>query len=513
MPTVDEHIKEKLKKLPREDVQEFLAVKEELDKRQTENLAETFVPNKKAEEFIRQVGMNEVFINMFVAANGVGKSCALVNILNAICFGPPKHDLARSRWEKEWGEPPKSFFDYPLFNDFPYLKKGRIISDPTTIKEKIVPELKKWFPSNRYEVKYDTRKEGKLYESKWVTDTGFEFDLMTTEQDAKEFESTDIGFMLLDEPIPKSIYKACIARGRRGMIVIWGFTPLSYSAWIKDSIYDKRDGTMIDYVTADVWDNCDDVEGSRGILKRDHINRMISQYDENEREARIRGKFGHLLGLVHKGFEPKIHVIDPFDINKEDYVVGMALDTHPRVPDALSWMAIDSKGRKFIIAELWFKGTDAELKAEILKMEVGMRIVDRLIDPSGFNEDDRTTEVSFGERLKKQKLFFRPGSKKLHECIRRTDNAFKYEYRDGQMISAPELYIFRTCPRHIKELLGYVWDDYKGKTADDRTAKGQPKDKDDHFVENVHRLLIEEFKYHPVIRRKRNKKFNPHAHI
>ncbi|MFA5340688.1 MAG: hypothetical protein WC332_02820, partial [Clostridia bacterium] len=42
-----------------------------------------------------------------------------------------------------------------LYKDFPYLKRGRIVSDPTTIREKIIPELKLWFPSNRYEMKYD----------------------------------------------------------------------------------------------------------------------------------------------------------------------------------------------------------------------------------------------------------------------------------------------------------------------------------------------------------------------
>jgi phage terminase large subunit-like protein len=490
---------------------ELLQIQEELEKRNKENLAETYVPNKKAEEFIKQVGENKNFINMFVAANGVGKSCALANILNAICFGAPKHDRARSRWKKEWGEPPESFFNYLLFKEFPYLKKGRIVSDPTTIKEKIVPELKQWFPTNRYKVKYDTRKEGKQFESKWITDTGFEFDLMTTEQSAKEFESTDLGFIMFDEPIPRDIYLACIARGRRGMIVIWGFTPLKYSAWIKDDIYDKRDGEMVEYVTADVWENC---EGeTRGILKREHINRMISQYDENEIEARVNGKFGHLLGLVHKGFDPKIHIIDPFDIDRENYCVAMAVDTHPRVPEAVLWMAIDNKGRKFIIDELFYKGTDAEFSAEIKKKEVGMRIFDRLIDPSGYNEDDRTTEKSFADRLEKLGLSFRAGSKKLHECIKRTDNAFKYEYRDGQMIIEPEVYIFRSCTGLTKELQGYVWDEYKGKTADEKTPKGQPKDKDDHFVENLHRLLIEDYKFRPVIKRARNTNFNRHAHI
>ena len=481
--------------MPQTSLQKLLAIQAELERRSKENLSQTYIPNRKAEEFIKMVGENKTFVNMFVAANGVGKSCALANIINAICFGPPKHDLSRSRWKNEWGAPPETFFDYPLYRDFPYLKKGRIVSDPTTIKEKIIPELKMWFPSNRYDVHYDTKKEGKKFEAKWVTDTGFEFDLMTTEQDAKEFESTDLGWIVFDEPIPRDIYKACVARGRRGMIIIWGFTPLNYSAWIKDDIYDKRDGVMIDYVTADVWQNCEDIEGTRGMLSKTNIDRMISQYNQDEVTARVEGKFGHLLGLVHKLFDRKIHVIDPIDVRDSEYTSYMALDTHPRVPEAVSWMAVDRKGRKIIYDELFFKGTDIELAQVIKTKEAGRNIRDRLIDPSAYNEDKRTTEVSYAERLERQKLRFRPGSKKLIEGIRRTDRALKYEYKDGQMIVEPEIYITSNCVGHIKELLNYVWDEYRGRTADEKDPKAKPKDKDDHFIENVHRLLLEEFRF------------------
>src|SRR3990167_7185143 len=96
-----------------------------------ENKAIGYIPNGKAEQFIKMVGSGKNFINMFIAANGVGKSAAGVNIITNICYGA----------QNEW-------FDYPLFKSFPYVKKGRIISDPTTIKEKIIPELKKWFPGS-----------------------------------------------------------------------------------------------------------------------------------------------------------------------------------------------------------------------------------------------------------------------------------------------------------------------------------------------------------------------------
>jgi hypothetical protein len=476
-----------------------LELLEERKKRQSEKGAEQFIPNGKQGDFISQVGTNETFVNLFVAANGVGKSCVGAMTCRAICFGPPS-----------------PYFKYPLFEKFPYLKKGRIISDPTTLKEKIIPELKKWFPPNRYTERYYTRKESKNYEAKWVTDTGFEFDLMSNEQDPKEFESVDLGWVWMDEPSKKAIYMGTIARMRQGGILFWTMTPLTYSAWIKNDLCDKRDGKFIDYVTADVEDNCV-THGVRGILTHDNIDKMLSQYPENELEARARGRFGHLLGLVHKGFDPRVHVIEPFDLDKSEYTVYMALDTHPRVPDAVNWMAVDAKGQKYVVDELAFTGTDVEIATKIKKKEEYWNMKQRLIDPSAFNDDKRTTEMCYADRLAKHGLSFRKGSKKMMEGIRKLDNELKYQMKDGQMIVQPGIFIFSNCVRTVKELQNYVWDEYVGKGADEKDPKAKPKDKDDHFVENLHRLVLEQSFIHvpPVLTKKPksmlSKKYKPRS--
>ncbi len=83
-------------------------------------------------------GSDQKFISLFIGGNGTGKTSAGANIVANICYGPQN-----------------KFFDYELFKNWPYLKKGRIISDPTTLKEKIIPELKKWFPANESERKYN----------------------------------------------------------------------------------------------------------------------------------------------------------------------------------------------------------------------------------------------------------------------------------------------------------------------------------------------------------------------
>lgn len=481
-------------------MEEIAEIVDELDARKNENLAVNYIPNGKSEEFINLVGSNECFVNMFIAGNGTGKTAAVVNIITNICFGSQN-----------------KYFNKPLFEKFPYLKRGRIISDPTTIKEKIIPELKKWFPSNRFEEKYFTEKQGKFWESKWITDTGFEFDIMSNEQDAKEFESTDLGWVAFDEPSRKDIYTATVARMRMGGIIFWGLTPLSYSAWIKDELYDKWDGKNVDFIEATVEDNCRQ-HGIRGLLDHANIERMIAQYPEDEREARIDGKFGHLIGRIIKSFSRKIHVIRPFEMDRKLFCVAMALDTHPQVDDHAMWMAIDERGQKYVIAEYVGKGTSAQIAAEFKRIEAGMRIIGRLIDPSAYNEDERSDlqEPSFGRRMEKQEFYFAEGSKDLANGIRILQDAFSFTMVGNELIKRPEVLVFDTNPVSIKQIEEYTWLPQHGKGSDMRQERGKPVDKNDHQPENLRRLLQANFHWEPEIFSNNtyemsNKDFDPYA--
>ena len=458
-----------------------MEIAEELEARKKENRAKTYIPNEKCEEFIKLVGSNSCFVNLFIAANGVGKSACGVNLITNICFG----------LQNEW-------FNHSLFNKFPYLKRGRIISDPTTIKEKIIPELKKWFPSNRYKEHYLTEKQGKFWESKWTTDTGFEFTIMSNEQDSKEFESADLGWIWFDEPSRKDIYLASVARTRAGGIIFWTMTPLDYSAWIEEDLYAKRDGINVEYVEADVEENCRE-HSKRGFLEHKNIERMIAQYPEEEKQARIHGKFGHLLGKIIKSFNRKVHVIRPFSMPIERYSWFMALDTHPQVDEHAMWMAVDDYNRKFIVAEYVGKGTAAQIAAEFKRVEAGFRVEGRLIDPSAFNEDARSEEKSFADKLTEYGFTFEPGSKDLANGIKRMQDAFAYQEAGGEMVRSPEVFVFDTCPVTIKQIESYVWVKNRGRTADTRQDRGVPVDKNDHQPENLRRLLFREFRFVPYV--------------
>lgn len=451
-----------------------------------------YIPTGVSEEFINAVFKSEIkkdgnigsyyFISLYSAANGVGKTCLGVNML-ANLFWPDDN----------------KFFQHDLIKKWPYLKRGRIVADPTTIVSTIIPELKAWFPAGRYKMD----KMGKNYEYRWTTDTGWQFDLMTYDQDPKEFESVSLGFVWLDEPPPESIYKACVSRLRRGGLMYITATPLTGSAWIYDQIVSNPDhnGGRRFHITADVESACED-HGCRGFLKHEDIERMIAEYSEDEKQARIHGKFQHLVGLIYKQWDRGVHVIRPFHVNFKDYTVYQALDPHPRNPDSVVWIAVDRYGQKFIVDELYLKcqGGSKELATRIWQKDQQYNVVRRIADPSAFIEDQHTGK-SLISRLESYYPFgYLEGSKSREAANRRIGDALDFQKSPtGEYIVSPELYVFDICNRFIFEIEHWMWQEWTGKSTDNHNKKEKPVDKDDHAIENVGRILFQEPVFVPYI--------------
>lgn len=436
----------------------------------------------------------------------MGKTAAGANILAHIFWGQSGNPWFAEQ-EFDWKYEEHGYLQkghrkavkMPLFQEFPYPKRGRVISDPTTVTQTIVPELKKWFPPDRYQ----TKKAGKNYEYNWRTDTGFKFELMTYEQDRKEFESATLGYAWFDEPPPLAIFKATVARMRAGGIIFITATPLMGSAWMYDHIlaYKGTKKDQRDYIQTDVEINCSQ-HGIRGRLTHRNIERMISEYDEEDKQARIYGKFHHLVGLIFKRFNKKIHVIRPFAITKKDYVVEEALDPHPRNPDAVLWVATDKDGTKFVIDELYKSLRTGDLATRIKAKADNYRIVARIADPSAFDEDQHHPETTLASKLDDLGLEYEKATKSRRRANRRIKDALDYEVRGKEIIVAPELYVLETCKRTIYEFEHHQWDEWRGKAAERKDPKEKPEDKDDHMIENLGRILVRETVFESLPRQK-----------
>lgn len=239
--------------------------------------------------------------------------------------------------------------------------------------------------------------------------------------------------------------------------------------------------------------------GVRGHLEHSHIENMIAQYGEDEKQARIHGKFHHLIGLRFKRFSRPIHVIRPFQITSKDYTVYHSLDPHPRTNDAGVWLAVDRRGVKFIIDELWLKceGGTEELAMRVKEKNSLYRVERNIIDPSAMIEDQHM-QTSLAKRLSGFGLHYVEASKARRQSDKRIEDALAYQQLPNQteMVKAPEFYIFDTCTQLIWEMEHYRWAEWKGRTADDHGKKQTTLDKDDHMIENLGRLLFQEPQFH-----------------
>lgn len=444
-----------------------------------------YVPIGKGEKFINLLGEDKYLVVLFSAANGVGKTHLGANM------------LANIIWHCD-----NPYFQHEVFKNWKYPKRIRIVSDTATILGTTIPKMKEVFPKGRFNVeKYETTKEGKHFEARWKTDTGWEIDVMTYEQDVKQFESATVGLVWLDEPPPREIYKACVARLRMGGMMMITETPLT-EAWLYDEILTNPDNEKgyRAFVEADVEDACKE-HGERGFLSHEQIEKLIAQYDPEERQARVFGKFQHLTGLVFKNWRHDIHIIEPFQINKRDFVVVEAYDTHPRNPESVMWVAIDRKGTKYIIDELYRDADVEQMALSIKDVARDYRIIKRILEPAAFVVDKRTG-YSVASDLSQRGLTYHEASKRRTDAIKRTRRALNFVASQDHIIKPPELYVFNNCRRTIYEFEHWQWENWRGKIAQYKDPREKPMDKDDHMMENIGRILLEELVFEELVEEK-----------
>ncbi|MBC8484974.1 MAG: hypothetical protein H8D45_02925 [Bacteroidetes bacterium] len=474
--------KEQLEKDKIARMRVWLEKKWALERLQRQNPLRFYCPNGTMENFIKLVGEGEKLIYLDIAANKVGKTACLVNVLGNIFWGKQKFLAVEGfNWEKGWGEAPQSWFDYPLFNRWPHLKRFWIVSEPSSLRETVIPELKKWFPQDRYQ----TFKDGFNYEYRWEIDTGFTFYLRTYEQDPDKFESANLGGVVFDEPPPKGIFDPCVARLMSGGIVILAMTPVPKSdcGWVVDDIIDNPQKSRAFITEVDIEQNCL-THGTRGRLDHEQIQQIIANYDEDEREAREHGKFVHLSGLIYKSFKRDFHIVKSEDYPiVEDCQGWYILDPHDRKPPFMIWIAVRPDGLPILFNEFpvgdFFKMRDwqktieenCETIDEIEKVfpktyKIRTRIIDVRYGGRKYQNTQRTVKQEYGKfGIKCIESY--TDSKSAKSIGREKFKALLKPDNNGN----PQFVIWDTCRNTIFALTHHTWDDWHGKAAERRGWK------------------------------------------
>lgn len=315
---------------------------------------------------------------------------------------------------------------------------------------------------------------------------GSTIDFQSYDQDVDLFESSDYDIVYYDEPPPRPIWIA----SQRGLTDRMGrcwlaMTPLK-EPWIYDELVCRDD---VGKYTFDIQDNV-----GYG-LTQPGVDEFAKTLTDDEKEARLRGRFFHLSGLVYKLYGD-INRIGRVPIERH-WGVWFHVDTHPRTPHHAIWVAVLPDGKRFVCGEL--KNSDPSnlvepfveavkiYESEILRRR-GDEIV-RLIEPGSSTPNPTKDGLSIKDEFEAHGIFCRPGSKNRDAGILLLQNELQYNPEKG---TYPNIYFFDDLEGIHKEMTHYVWSDWAQKVAFGRTEKQVPKDKDDHWIEGLHRILLDD---------------------
>lgn len=436
----------------------------ELKRRQKEEKIRYWKPHPKQLDAVR----SKAKIRLVLGGNRSGKS--EWGVIEAI-----SHALGYRPYLKQ-DDP-----DYLVDVKIP--SRGRICGEDyrNHIGNIIIPKLREWIPKGEIA---EIKKNPQGVEILWVLKNGSTLELMTYEQESDKFEGADSDWVWFDEPPPRAIFIASY----RGLVdrngKCWfSMTPLK-EPWIKNELWDKQKDTnaSIDGFIFDILDNVGFGLTKKAVIK---FEEMLTP---EEKESRLRGKFMHLAGLVYKEFDYSVHAIKPFEIPL-DWPIYLAIDPHPRTPHAVLFMAVSPDGTKYIFDEL-FRACLVEELAQYIKAKLnGRKPRMVLIDPAS-GIPNPISGGNFQTELAKHGIFTVKASKELSLGITRVKRALTPKFN-----GTPEIFFFNTLKETFYEFSNYVWDDYKGKSQTERNPKNAPRDKDDHMMECLYRLLLSEPKY------------------
>ena len=287
-------------------------------------------------------------------------------------------------------------------------------------------------------------------------------------------ESSDWDFIHVDEPCPRDMYVAN-ARGLidRGGSDWFTLTPLT-ELWINDMFFPSDPKDKLESAWSESGSTFDNP-----FLTAAGIKEFEALITEDERQCRLHGLPLELSGLVYKEFKKDVHVFQnvPFGWSgfsdpPKEYMIYTAIDTHPKTPHAVLFIAVGPSGLPIVYDEIFFHCSGTELCRLILGKLQGRQYAPPKCEPAAWIEDPETGR-SLAQSFAEGGLPVLKASKgKTHGIL----------HLKGILNQRDPLGI-KFCPtlhRTLWEIQRYCYD----------TKTNLPVDKDDHMMENLYRLMI-----------------------
>jgi phage terminase large subunit-like protein len=359
---------------------------------------------------------------------------------------------------------------------------GRIVSVDflNGINKIIIPQLKQWVPPSQLRggswfSAYDSQDRILNFEN------GSFVELMSYDQDLDKFAGTSRDFIHYDEEPPETIYTECQARliDRKGRSWIT-MTPVEGMTWIYDVLYEPGilGSKLVDVVEVDMGENPH--------LDQEEVENYLSSLSEDERQARGRGKFVQMGGLVYKAFNAQTHVIDtinPRDLAGPGYRWYMSLDHGFNNPTAVLWHAVDRDNRVITFDEHYESGKVIDYHAAVIleRRKLHGRIPDLHICDPALAQRQAVTGTSIQTEYAMRGIGFALGNNDVLTGVAKVNQYLQLAADDK-----PNWLITRNCANLIKEIQRLRWKTWASKK---QQSQNNPYDqihkKDDHACDSA----------------------------
>lgn len=359
---------------------------------------------------------------------------------------------------------------------------GRLVSVDfiNGIKKIIIPQLKQWIPPSQ------------LFGGSWFTayseservltlENNSQLELMSYDQDLDKFAGTSRDFIHFDEEPPYDIYNECKMRliDRKGRLWIT-MTPVEGMTWMHDDVYEPGilGDKNIKIIEVDMHENPH--------IDPEEIERATAGLSEEEKQARIEGKFVQMGGLIYKKFKVATHVIPQVDfrefLDTKKYKIYMSLDHGLNNPTSVHWHAVDNDGNVITFDEHYEAGRIIEYHAAVIHSRNALhgRMPDVNVADPALAQRSAITGTSIFTEYAIRGIGLLPANNDV-----RTGIAKVAEYTTPNANGVPTWHITENCSRLIWEIQRYRWKTWASKKQQHaNNPYEEPHKKDDHAMDD-----------------------------
>lgn len=307
---------------------------------------------------------------------------------------------------------------------------------------------------------------------------GSQIRFFSYEQDVNTYGGADIDGFYMDEHAAHKYFIENMARvvDRNGYGVLT-MTPEAGITWEEEHIIEASENDLdIDYWFFSTYDNPH--LSQKGIKKLEDAIK-----DERLRDAKLRGRFVALSGLVLPQFDKAIHAI-PDKALPDHWHRQFVIDPHHRKPSRMVWRAIDHDGVSFTYREAEFHPADGgvpELAEFIRTKSAGDKISQWIIDEAmGGDGKNIFGEQTVAVQLRKAGIPVVGTHLESDKAFSAGISKMRSKLLADPVTKKPTHFVFQSCTKTIKQYMTYR---YKKETvADEETFREKVRNVDDDFV-------------------------------